>query len=95
MDDDRDEEEVREFETLKRNVLEAMQEALKGSSWAPPGSGLIVEAVVCMVWMQPDGKNGISVFPATHHWWSTSGILMDSVQQHQGIRGSSSEPDEY
>lgn len=92
MSDDEHEAEHAEFEQLKRNVLDALQEVLAGSSYSPPEGGVIVEAVICCVWMQTDGHNGMCTFPATNHWWSTQGILLDALATHQAGRGQGSVP---
>lgn len=94
--DDRDPEEINEFETLKRKALDAIPEIFQSTSWAPPEGSVLIEAVVCMIWMQPDGKVGRTTFPATNHWWSTYGILKDAVWNHEHVDGrGTSEPDEY
>lgn len=95
MADDRSPEEIAEFESLKRKALDAIQEVFAGTTWAPPEGGVITEAVICCIWMQTNGKNGSSVFPATNHWWSTNGLLRDALREHDAIRGDSSEPDDY
>lgn len=95
MADERDPEEIAEFEMLKRKALDSLPEVFAGTDWAPPEGGLLTEAVVIMVWMQPDGKSGSTIFPATNHWWSTRGMLEDALERHKSIRGDGSEPDEY
>jgi hypothetical protein len=73
-----------EFENIKRKLLDAISEVLAGTEFAPP-EGVITEAVVCCLWMEPNGTMGPSIFPATNHLWSTYGILKDAVIHHENI----------
>lgn len=74
-------------EQLRRRVLDALGDAVAGSDWSPPAGGFITEAVVVMIWMQPDGNKGMSYIPATNHWWSTYGMLHDALRRHGDVEG--------
>lgn len=76
----------KEFEQIKRRVIDAVQEALTGTDWSPPEGGLLTEVVVVGVWMDPAGETGMSFFPATNHWWSTKGLLDDASRMHSDSR---------
>lgn len=82
--DEHDKEKHEEFERIKRKLLDAISEVLAGTEFAP-SEGVITEAVVCCLWMEPDGTMGPSIFPATNHLWSTYGILKDAVFHHETI----------
>lgn len=91
MDEEQIEEDHEKFELIKRRVLESLQEIFAESEWGSLEGGILTECVVAMVWVEPNGHNGCSVFPATTHWWSTYGILRDALDKHTQPLGSDEE----
>lgn len=71
-----------DFDDLKRRMLDALAPVVAGSDWAPPDGGVVTEAVVVMMWMDPDGDTGLSFLPATNHFWSTEGLLRGALREH-------------
>lgn len=70
------------FEKLKRKVIDTLNDLFAGTEYAPTEGGVITEAVVCLVWMEPNGMPGGSTFSATNHIWSTEGILGHAYRNH-------------
>lgn len=67
---------------LRHRMLDAIGSIVSGTDWSPPEGGVVTEAVVVMVWMQPDGEQGMSFVPATNHFWSTEGLLRGALRSH-------------
>jgi hypothetical protein len=86
MTEENIEEDHQKFEALKREALNAIQVIFAESDWGSVEGGILTEAVICMVWMEPNGHNECSVFPATTHWWSTYGLLKDALDKHTDAR---------
>lgn len=66
-------------EALERRMLDAITEAVRGSEWAPPEGGLIVEAVVVMGWVDSDGDSATSHLRCGSAW-GTEGLLVDALR---------------
>lgn len=69
-------------EDLKRRMLDAIGPVVAGTEFCPPDGGVVIEAVVVMVWMDTNGERGMSFVPATNHFWATEGLLRGALRYH-------------
>lgn len=81
-------EEDNEYESTKAKVIEAINVALSDTRWGPDQGAMIMEALVIVTTVDVNGNDGFAVFPATHHYWSTLGLLEDALEQHKRSRNN-------
>lgn len=71
-----------EHDALASKVRDAVAEAVRGTAWAPD-AGILVDCVVMMGWVEPDGTTGTTHLRCGTPW-STLGLAnycVDNIEQ--------------
>lgn len=68
------------YRDLQRRMLEAIQQVVGGSDFAPDGAALVTEAVVIMGWVDSDGDCGTSHLRCGTTW-GTEGLVVQCLRR--------------
>lgn len=67
---------------LQRRMLDAVQEVLAGTEWAPPEGGIVTEAVVIVGWADAAGGFGHGHLRCGSPW-GTEGLVHGALREIQ------------
>ena len=65
---------------LQRRMLDAIQQTIAGTDWAPPDAALVTECVVIMGWTDGDGYYGTSHLRCGSPW-GTEGLIANALRE--------------